>query len=122
LIGDALSHDASDRVAANAHEAVVEINIVESGVARIVEAIEDELANGGGGFEPARFLGGASYLARDGGQRDTAAVYGGGKIGREVRESVVRRTEARILPRTLTRLTKEARAVIVAGVVAVGLL
>jgi hypothetical protein len=62
-----------DRVAANTHETVVGIDIVERGVARIVEANEDELANGFG-FEPGRILRGASHLMRDSGERDAAAV------------------------------------------------
>jgi hypothetical protein len=87
LIGDGLVHDTRDRIAAGTHEAVVGIDIVERRVARIVEAIEDELENGGG------------------------------KIGREIRKPVVRRADARVLLRASARFAEELRAVIVAGVI-----
>ena len=65
LIGDVLTHHSRNHIATNAHKTVVRIDVIERGILRVIESIEDKFANSGSGFQPSRLIGGAPHLMCD---------------------------------------------------------
>ena len=116
-IQNMFAQNPADHIRAHPDKVSLRVQIVESGVFRRVQLVEDQLPDGLGIALPASRFGLLSQRLGHRGQRHPAAVNGGGKVRAKPRHGGKRRALARIGIGTAIGNPPPARAVVVAGVV-----